>query len=596
MYQSTSFFYVVDWCFLFFFLVTPLCLSILSFSLPHAETSVGLINFSPFLSRFISPFFFHFHFSSNTTSSPRSSSQIVRRSDLFISFFSQQQLHTMSLTRLSSSILRSSHTQVVSKRFFSAKPPPTLGAALQPEVQENLSGFFPETAFAPTFQTPRPQIHETRPQTTVRIPPPTFTEKVSDLPNEEIVNKLVRGDLLLKNLETEIKDPFRAVVLRRSYFEKVNSEKPLLKDLPFQHYDYSLVEGACGENVVGYVPIPVGLAGPMLLDGKQVYFPMATTEGCLIASTSRGCRAISQAGGATSVLIANGITRAPLVRLPSIVEAAKLKAWLEQPRNFEEVAAAFNSTSRFARLKEIKPAMAGRTLHLRFKSASGDAMGMNMVSKAVEKALTVLQNHFPDMELMSLSGNFCTDKKPSAINWIEGRGKSVVAEARISEEIVTKTLKTTIHDLIDLNINKNLIGSAMAGSIGGFNAHASNVVTAIFLACGQDAAQNVESSNCMTLMEASQNGKELILSCTMPSIEVGTVGGGTHLSAQSACLGILDSRGAAQQAGQNAEGLARSICAAVMAGELSLMSALAAGHLVKSHMKHNRRTTETTKH
>jgi len=431
--------------------------------------------------------------------------------------------------------------------------------------------------------------HEKPAEKVIREPPPSARPTIADLSNEEIVEKLHKGELLLKNLETEIRDPYRAVCLRRAYFERT-TERPLLKDLPFQHYDYSLVEGACGENVVGYIPIPVGLAGPMLLDGKQVYFPMATTEGCLIASTSRGCRAITQAGGATSVLINSGITRAPLVRLPSIVEAAKLKAWLELPQNFNEVATAFNSTSRFARLKEIKPAMAGRTLHLRFKSVSGDAMGMNMVSKAVEKALTVLQRHFPEMELMSLSGNFCTDKKPSAINWIEGRGKSVVAEARLSEEIVRKTLKTTIADLVDLNINKNLIGSALAGSIGGFNAHASNVVTAMFLATGQDAAQNVESSNCMTLMEASADGKELIISCTMPSIEVGTVGGGTHLTAQSACLGVLDARGAAATAGQNSESLARSIASAVMAGELSLMSALAAGHLVKSHMKHNRRT------
>lgn len=497
----------------------------------------------------------------------------------------------MASTSISRLLLRSASTATStsfaattsgSARFFSAKASPTLGASLKPEVQENVStNFFPETAFTPNFK-PTEKKHGAKSS--------PEKPKISDLSNEEIVDRLVKGELQLKNLETEIKDPYRAVCLRRSYFERINSEKPLLKDLPFQHYDYSLVEGACGENVVGYVPIPVGLAGPMLLDGKTVYFPMATTEGCLIASTSRGCRAISEAGGATTVLINNGITRAPLVRLPTIVEASALKAWLDIPENFDEVAAAFNSTSRFARLKEIKPAMAGRTLHIRFKSASGDAMGMNMVSKAVEKALTVIQKHFPSMEVMSLSGNFCTDKKPSAINWIEGRGKSVVAEARLSKDIVQRVLKTTIPDLIDLNVNKNLIGSAMAGSIGGYNAHASNIVTAIFLATGQDAAQNVESSNCMTLMEASADGKELYISCTMPSIEVGTVGGGTHLTAQSACLGILEAKGAAATAGRNSEALARSICAAVMAGELSLMSALAAGHLVKSHMKHNRRT------
>jgi hydroxymethylglutaryl-CoA reductase (NADPH) len=369
--------------------------------------------------------------------------------------------------------------------------------------------------------------------------------------------------------------------------------KDALTKLPFEHYDYSMVEGACGENVIGYVPIPVGVAGPLLLDGAPVMIPMATTEGCLIASTSRGCRAISEAGGATTELLANGMTRAPLVRLPSIKRSAALKRWIEQEENYRLIKEAFDSTSRFARLQSIRPVVAGRTVHLRFSSQSGDAMGMNMLSKGVERALTAIKNHFPDMEVLSLSGNFCTDKKPSAINWVEGRGKSVVAEARIPAEIVQKVLKTTIADLVDLNIHKNLTGSALAGSIGGFNAHASNIVTAVFLATGQDAAQNVESSNCLTQMESLDNGKELFISCTMPSLEVGTVGGGTHLSAQSACLNIINVQGSsATNPGSNAVQLARTICAAVMAGELSLMSALAAGHLVKSHMKHNRKPNQ----
>jgi hydroxymethylglutaryl-CoA reductase (NADPH) len=140
-----------------------------------------------------------------------------------------------------------------------------------------------------------------------------------------------------------------------------------------------------------------------------------------------------------------------------------------------------------------------------------------------------------------LSGNFCTDKKPSAINWIEGRGKSVVCEALIKGDVVRETLKTTVKDVVNLNVSKNLIGSAMAGSIGGFNAHASNIVTAIFLATGQDPAQNVESSNCITLMESANDGQDLHMSVTMPSIEVGTVGGGTHLAAQVRfyCLCLL---------------------------------------------------------
>ena len=213
---------------------------------------------------------------------------------------------------------------------------------------------------------------------------------------------------------------------------------------------------------------------------------------------------------------------------------------------------------------------------MRFKAVTGDAMGMNMVSKGVEKAVQTMAQYFPDMDVMSLSGNFCTDKKPSAINWLDGRGKSIVAEATISGKIITEVLKATVPSLVDLNINKNLVGSAMAGSIGGFNAHASNIVTAIYIATGQDTAQNVESSNCFVQMEATNHGKDLYITCTMPSIEVGTVGGGTHLAAQSACLDLLGVKGSnPAEPGKNAEFLARVVAGAVMAGELSLMSALA---------------------
>jgi hydroxymethylglutaryl-CoA reductase (NADPH) len=130
-------------------------------------------------------------------------------------------------------------------------------------------------------------------------------------------------------------------------------------------------------------------------------------------------------------------------------------------------------------------------------------MGMNMISKGVEHALSVMSNEcgFDDMEIISVSGNYCIDKKPSALNWIDGRGKSVVAEAIIPGEVVRKVLKSDVDALVELNVAKNLVGSALAGSIGGNNAHAANIVTAIFLATGQDPAQNVESSNCMTLMK-----------------------------------------------------------------------------------------------
>ena len=216
-----------------------------------------------------------------------------------------------------------------------------------------------------------------------------------------------------------------------------------------------------------------------------------------------------------------------------------------------------------------------------------------MVSKGCLAAIDLLTDVFPDLILVAISGNLCTDKKPAAINWIHGRGKSVVVECIISDFLVKSVLKSSVKDMIATNIQKNLIGSAMAGSVGGFNAHAANIVTAVFLATGQDPAQNVESSNCITLMDYADDGTSLQVSVTMPSIEVGTVGGGTHLPGQAGCLDICGVRGAAKAAnsapGDNSRKLAQIVGAAVLAGELSLMAALAANHLVRSHMQHNRK-------
>lgn len=267
------------------------------------------------------------------------------------------------------------------------------------------------------------------------------------------------------------------------------------------NYDYSRVFGACCENVVGYIPIPLGIAGPLTIDGEQVHIPMATAEGTLVASTSRGCKALNSGGGVTTVLTNDGMTRGPAIDFPSIVMAAEAKAWVDSDEGYEIIREAFESTSRFAKLQRLKTAIAGRTLFVRFATKTGDAMGMNMISKGTEKGLEAMQQYFPEMITLALSGNYCTDKKPAAINWIEGRGKSVVAEAIIPGKVVKSVLKTTVEALCNLNMKKNLVGSAMAGSIGGFNAHAANILTAIFLATGQDPAQNVESSNCMTLME-----------------------------------------------------------------------------------------------
>jgi len=417
------------------------------------------------------------------------------------------------------------------------------------------------------------------------------------MPDDEIADLVL--SLRVKDHELERRlDPFRAVTVRRLIARrKLRSVHPgcdsdFLRDLPESpSLDYSRVYGANCEMVVGYVPLPVGMVGPLTLNGESVYFPMATTEGCLVASTQRGCKAISSGElGARAQITKDGITRAPCVRMASAMEAASLKLWCQEPANFGILKDAFESTTSFGKLLECHATVAGRNVYLRLVCFSGDAMGMNMVSKGSLKVIETLRGIFPSLELLALSGNMCTDKKAAATNWLHGRGKSVVVEAIIPREVVSKTLKTTVPALVETNLNKNLIGSAMAGAVGGFNAHAGNIVTAIFLATGQDPAQNVESSNCITLMEPTDGG-DLWISCTMPSIEVGTVGGGTTLPAQASCLEVMGCKGGSrEEPGKNARKLALIVAAATMAGELSLLSALAANTLVQAHMKHNRKT------
>ncbi|WPK26930.1 hypothetical protein PUMCH_004299 [Australozyma saopauloensis] len=423
-----------------------------------------------------------------------------------------------------------------------------------------------------------------------------FTEmqngRLKELTNNEVASLVVSGKLPLYALEKHLADNTRAVIVRRKAIAKLANAPILDTDsLPYAHYDYDRVFGACCENVIGYMPLPVGVAGPLIIDGVPYHIPMATTEGCLVASTMRGCKAINSGGGVNTIITQDGMTRGPCVSFPTLARAGACKLWLDSDEGQNTIKKAFNSTSRFARLQHIKTAIAGTLLFIRFKTTTGDAMGMNMISKGVEFSLKhmVEKCGWDDMITVAVSGNYCTDKKPAAINWIEGRGKSVVAEATVPDEVVRKVLKSDVDALVEVNISKNLIGSAMAGSVGGFNAQAANLVTAVYLACGQDPAQNVESSNCMTLMKKTING-DLQISVSMPSIEVGTIGGGTILEPQGSMLELLGVRGPHPDSpGSNSRRFACIVASAVLAAELSLCSALAAGHLVQSHMQLNRK-------
>ncbi|KAI5240132.1 3-hydroxy-3-methylglutaryl-coenzyme A reductase [Aureobasidium subglaciale] len=422
-----------------------------------------------------------------------------------------------------------------------------------------------------------------------------------------LLGRVLDHKIPLHALERHTDDFYQAIRIRRTL---LSSTKNTFNDcstslatsaLPFEDYNYAQVHGRCAENVIGYMPIPVGIAGPLVINGVSYLIPLATTEGALIASTNRGAKALNTGPGIHTEILDDGMTRAPVLTFPTLSHAASVKRFLDSCKGQEILKESFDATSSHARLTSTTSRVVGSSLYLRFKASTGNAMGMNMLGKGVSAALANLPNHshlcpaLDDMTSKTLSSNLCTDKKPSAINWLLGRGKSVCAEAILPASSISSILKVTVKDLVACNVRKNLVGSALAGmSSGGYNAQAANLVAALFTALGQDTAQVVESSNCMTLMEELDNGN-LKVSVTMPSVLVGTVGGGTGLEAQRSMLGLLGLSGEAEDGeeisedGGDARRLATIVAGTVLAGEVSLMSALVSQELMTSHLALNRK-------
>lgn len=410
-----------------------------------------------------------------------------------------------------------------------------------------------------------------------------------------LLREMREGRLKHRNLEQHCCSSLKAVELRRLHVEE--RYRVPLGNLPYENYNYEEVKNACCENVIGYMPVPTGIAGPLCFDGEMVPIPLSTTEGALIASVSRGCLCLNESikllgtDAFYTQVIRDGMTRAPVLEFDLIKDCYDCFQWVRQKESFEKMKLHFDQTSRYASLQRVEPRIEGNYLFLRFVATTGDAMGMNMVTRGTGKAIECLRLAFPQARLLSISGNLCVDKKASALNWIEGRGKSVVAEAFIPAQVVERVLKTNVDSMVSIGHAKLLVGSSAACTIGGWNAHAANVVASLFIATGQDAAQTVSSSMCMTQLNKRALDGALHVSCTMNCLEVGAIGGGTMLSPQSKCLEILGCRRDFLKPGQNSERLARIVCGVVLAGELSLLASQCnEGELEKSHLRLNRST------
>ncbi len=397
---------------------------------------------------------------------------------------------------------------------------------------------------------------------------------------EDLFERIDKGEVKLHELDKILGDSNKACEARRMYLERRLGVR--LEAVGKTVIDFNQAVGRNIESPIGAAQIPIGIAGPLRVIGDYAnglyYIPLATTEGALVASVNRGAKIITESGGARSKVLNDGMTRAPIFALPSVIDAVEFVKWVNS--QFDVIKGIAESTSRHAKLESIQPFIVGNNVWLRFKFRTGDAMGMNMVTIAVDRVVKYITEHYPKARLVSLSGNVCVDKKPNAINFILGRGKTVVSEVVVPRRILER-YGVTARDLVEVNMRKNLLGSALAHSYG-FNAHYANIIAAIFIATGQDVAQVVESSMGITWMEEVGDG-DLYASVTLPSLEIGTIGGGTWLPTQREMLELLGVYGSGNPPGVNALKFAEIIAAAVLAGELNLILALARDELAKAH-------------
>ena len=349
-----------------------------------------------------------------------------------------------------------------------------------------------------------------------------------------------------------------------------------LEHIPHYSFDPAITSGNI-EHFLGVAQVPVGLAGPLLVDGEhaqgEFYVPMATAEGTLVASYNRGMRLTYEAGGIKTTVMDDRMQRAPVFVFASAREARDFGRWLDE--HFDEIKAAAETTTRSGKLRDIEKYSAGRHLYTRFNYTTGDAAGQNMTGKATQAACLWIMDNCTTIEHYLLEGAFATDKKSSQINMLRTRGKRVIAEAVIPNALVEKIMRTTSETLFRARQINNL-GGFMSG-VNNNGAHSANGITAMFIATGQDVANVAESSAAYAYTELRPNG-DYYYSVTIPALIVATYGGGTGLATQREALEMLGCYGKGK-----VYKFAEIVAATVLAGELSLGSAVVAEEWVSAH-------------
>lgn len=399
---------------------------------------------------------------------------------------------------------------------------------------------------------------------------------------EELVDSLVRGERRLHEIPKDLPAE-EAAEIRREALERMTETS--LPNIAHHSLDVRRASQRHCENFIGVAQIPMGVVGPLRVRGKHAngdfWVPLATTEAALVASTNRGCSAIREAGGAVVRVEDVGMTRAPVFRTSGIVQTQWFVQWIDE--HMEDIRQHTEATSRHLKLLEVRPYAFGSTVFLRFRFDSGDAMGMNMVTIACDRVVNEYIEPATGVPCIGLSGNYCVDKKPAAINWQEGRGKRIYAEVLLEAPVLHHNLKTNARDLVEVQYRKNLLGSIAAGSMG-YNAHYANVLAAFFIATGQDPAHVVEGSMGLTCIE-SRGPDSVFASVFMPDVPLGAVGGGTQLDTQREALAMLGVSPDPERRGEAVIRLAEILGAVVLAGELSLMAAFTSQDLARAHEK-----------
>jgi hydroxymethylglutaryl-CoA reductase (NADPH) len=331
------------------------------------------------------------------------------------------------------------------------------------------------------------------------------------------------------------------------------------------------------ENFIGVAQVPMGLVGPLQVNGEhargEFYVPMATSEGTLVASYNRGARLLREAGGAKVTIVDDAMQRAPVFIFEDAREAREFGVWVEE--HFDDIKEQAETTTSSGKLRDIQQFSAARMRYLRFNYTTGDAAGQNMVGKATFVACEWIAGNYPGIKRYMLSGAMDTDKKHSQLNTLHTRGKRVIAEVIIPSALLEKVMGVTSETLFKARAITQ-VGGLLAGSIN-TGAHSANGITATFIATGQDVANVAESSAAIVYVDLDSENN-YYFSITIPSLIVATYGGGTGLPTQRECLKMMGCSGTGK-----VNKLAEIIGATVLAGELSLMSAVLAGDWVTSH-------------